>query len=62
MMPSLKGGNMDEDSLDYKVYIKINDNSEITEVNSSAFLTFIEGWIEIDSGCAFKNIIAQRQK
>lgn len=43
----------------YTVYIKINSNSEITEVNSSAFLTDTEGWVEIDSGIGDKYHHAQ---
>lgn len=35
---------------DYIVYIKTDDRSRITEINSSAFLTDITGWIEIDIG------------
>lgn len=34
----------------YVVYVKLNDVSFITAVNSSAFLTDITGWIEIDRG------------
>ena len=34
----------------YIVYVKINDAKCITEINSSAFLTSTDGWIEIDSG------------
>lgn len=31
------------------VYVKPNENSYITAVNSSAFLTDTTGWVEIDS-------------
>ena len=34
----------------YIVYVKPNENSYITAVNSSAFLTDITGWVEIDRG------------
>ena len=34
----------------YKVYIKTDENGNITAVNSSAFLTDTEGWAEIDEG------------
>lgn len=34
----------------YIVYVKIDDFGYITAVNSSAFLTDVTGWIEIDSG------------
>lgn len=33
-----------------KVYIKINENNEITDINSSIFIQDSTGWIEIDSG------------
>lgn len=35
----------------YIVYVKIDSNNYITSINSSAFLTDTEGWIEIDRGC-----------
>lgn len=41
---------MNEITFNYKVYIKINVKNEIIAINSSAFLTDTEGWIEIDSG------------
>lgn len=34
----------------YIVYVKTNDADHITAVNSSAFLTDITDWVEIDSG------------
>lgn len=34
----------------YTVYIQIDDASRIIAINSSAFLPFTEGWIEIDRG------------
>lgn len=34
----------------YIVYVKLNENNLITEVNSSAFLSDADGWTEIDSG------------
>lgn len=43
----------------YKVYIKLNDKNEITAVNSSAFLTDTEGWLEIDSGFGDEYLHAQ---
>ena len=36
--------------MEYKVYVKLDDSGYITTVNSSAFLTDITGWVEIDSG------------
>lgn len=44
---------------DYKVYIKVDENNRITEVNSSAFISDTEGWIEIDSGLGDKYHHAQ---
>ena len=34
----------------YVVYVKASENSYITAVNSSAFLTDTTGWVEIDRG------------
>ena len=34
----------------YIVYIKPDDAQRITAVNSSAFLTDLTGWVEIDRG------------
>lgn len=34
----------------YIVYVKINSEKYITEVNSSAFLINTAGWVDIDSG------------
>lgn len=34
----------------YIVYVQINENDYITAVNSSAFLTDLTGWVEIDRG------------
>lgn len=34
----------------YIVYVKTNSNGYITEVNSSAFLSDITGWVEINRG------------
>lgn len=34
----------------YVVYVKVNSKSQIVEVNSSAFLTDVAGWVEIDEG------------
>lgn len=45
--------------MEYKVYVKPNDNSYITAVNSSAFLTDTTGWTEIDSGYGDKYHHAQ---
>lgn len=34
----------------YKVYVKTDENSIITAVNSSAFISDLTGWTEIDEG------------
>ena len=34
----------------YKVYIKTDENHNIADVNSSAFLNSTDGWTEIDTG------------
>ena len=34
----------------YKVYIKTDENSNVTAINSSAFIPDVSGWIEIDQG------------
>lgn len=36
--------------MEYIVYVKPNENSYITAVNSSAFLVDASGWVEIDRG------------
>ena len=36
--------------MEYRVYVKTNENSYITAVNSSAFLEDAAGWTEIDQG------------
>jgi len=43
----------------YKVYIKVDENNNITEVNSSAFLPDTTGYIEIDEGVGDKYHHAQ---
>lgn len=42
-----------------KVYVKTNENNEITEINSSIFLTDTTDWIEIDEGYGDKYAHAQ---
>lgn len=34
----------------YTVYAKIDGKNRVTEINSSAFISDISGWVEIDSG------------
>lgn len=41
---------MDENITSYKVYVKTNVDGIITAVNSSAFLSDVTGWTEIDEG------------
>ena len=43
----------------YIVYVKTNDSSCITDVNSSAFLPDTTGWVEIDRGYGDKYHHAQ---
>ena len=43
----------------YIVYVKTNSNSYITAVNSSAFLTDLTDWVEIDQGYGDKYHHAQ---
>ena len=43
----------------YKVYIKVDENNNITAVNSSAFLPDTTGYIEIDEGVGDKYHHAQ---
>ena len=44
-----------------KVYVKVNENKEITEVGSSVFIQDTTGWVEIDSGFGDKYAHAQSQ-
>lgn len=41
------------------VYVKINANNEITDINSSIFLQNLIGWIKIDEGFGDKYAHAQ---
>ena len=47
---------MDEN---YIVYIKTDENSNVTAVNSSAFLPNATGWIEIEQGTGDRYMHAQ---
>lgn len=38
----------------YIVYIKVDDQNRIRDVNSSAFLRDMDGWIEVDRGFGTK--------
>lgn len=50
---------MDFEMKPYIVYIQVDEQNRIIAVNSSAFLTDINGWIEIDSGYGDKYHHAQ---
>lgn len=43
----------------FKVYVKINDNNEIIEINSNVFIKDTTGWIKIDEGFGDKYAHAQ---
>ena len=43
----------------YKVYVKVDEKSRITAINSNAFLFSLDGWLEIDSGYGDKYHHAQ---
>lgn len=47
------------ESKPYIVYVKTDDANRITAVNSSAFLTDVTGWTEIDSGYGDRHHHAQ---
>lgn len=44
---------------EFVVYAKTNNSGYITDVNSSAFLSHVSGWTEIDSGTGDKYHHAQ---
>lgn len=39
-----------EEEREIKVYIKVNENNEIIEINSEIFINDFNGWILIDKG------------
>lgn len=43
----------------YGVYAKIDDRGRITEINSDAFLSSLEGWVKIAEGWGDKHHHAQ---
>lgn len=43
----------------YRVYVKVDNDGRIIAINSSAFLSSLEGWQEIDSGYDDKYYHAQ---
>lgn len=44
---------------EYSVFAKIDDRRRIVDVNSSAFLSSADGWIEIDRGTGYRFLHAQ---
>lgn len=38
------------EEITYKVYIRIGESNRVTAINSSAFLSDLTGWIEVDEG------------
>lgn len=44
-----------------KVYIRVNSNNEVIDINSEIFITDLTGWVEIDSGFGDKYAHAQSQ-
>ena len=45
--------------MEIKVYIKINNKNEITNIDSNIFVKNLDGWIYIDSGFGDKYAHAQ---
>ena len=43
---------MDEIMMDqpYKVLVRVDSAGRVVAINSSAFITYTDGWVEIDSG------------
>ena len=52
---------MEELEQPIKVYIKVNSNNEIVDINSEIFIQDLTNWIEIDSGYGDKYAHAQSQ-
>ena len=36
--------------MEYSVYIRVDDVGRVVNINSNAFLSNVEGWVEIDKG------------
>ena len=36
--------------MEYRVYIRVDDAGRVVNINSNAFLSNVEGWVEIDKG------------
>ena len=47
------------ENMKIKVYVKINENNIITDINSSIFINNLEGYIKIDEGSGDKYAHAQ---
>lgn len=45
--------------IEYKVYVKVNSANTIVDINSDAFLTDVNGWTHIDTGCGDRYFHAQ---
>ena len=52
---------MEELEQPIKVYIKINLNNEVIDINSEIFIKDLTGWVYIDSGFGDKYAHAQSQ-
>ena len=52
---------MEEMEQPIKVYIKVNSNNEIIDINSEIFIKDFTDWIEIDSGYGDRYAHAQSQ-
>lgn len=50
---------MEFEMLPYKVLVRVDDAWRVVEINSSAFVTNTDGWVEIDSGWSDKYHHAQ---
>ena len=48
-----------EEERGIKVYIRVNENNEVVEINSEIFITDFTGWILIDEGFGDKYAHAQ---
>lgn len=52
---------MEELEQPIKVYIKVNSNNEVIDINSEIFIKDLTGWIYIDEGFGDKYAHAQSQ-
>ena len=51
---------MEFEMIVYTVYVLPDEENRIVDINSSAFLTDVSGWVEIDQGTEDKHHHAQR--